>query len=71
MQSRINAALRNLDVIERCMATLHDLAAESPAAARVVIDALQARGTPAAWGAARQVRHVAEARHGDFAMRDQ
>lgn len=68
MTPTARAALRSLDVIEACVSTLHDLAAQSPQAAREVIEALQAQGTPAAWDAARQVRAVAEARHGKWRM---
>jgi hypothetical protein len=70
MTPNARAAIHALTVIETCMVTLHDLAAQSPYAAAEVIDALQRANTPAALDAARQVRRVAEARHGSWRIRE-
>jgi hypothetical protein len=67
--STTQTATRTMDVINRCVCTLHDLAAESPQAAAETVAAIRALDTPAAYSTANLVRRVAEARHGEDAVR--
>jgi hypothetical protein len=62
-------ATRTMDVIERCLATLHDLAAPSPMAAAATLIALRSYDTPAAARIAHLVQLVADARYGTSAIR--
>ena len=59
---------RTMEIIDRCVNTLHDLAAESPCTAAETLAALSALDTPAAQRIAHLVRLVAEARHGKQAL---
>ena len=61
-------ATRTMDVIHRCVCTLHDLAATSPTDAAETLAALRSLDTPAAYAVAHLIRQVATARHGSTAL---
>jgi hypothetical protein len=58
-----------MDVIQRCVDTLHDLAAQSPQAAAETLAALYASETPAADAIGYLIDNVATARHGESTVR--
>jgi hypothetical protein len=62
-------AIKTMAVISQCINILHDQAAESPQAAAEILGALMGLRTPAAYSVAHLVRAVAEARHGEHALR--
>jgi hypothetical protein len=68
MSATAATAVHAMDVIHRCVNTLHDLAAESPCTAAETLAALNNIDTPAANRIAHLVRLVAEARHGKIAL---
>jgi hypothetical protein len=63
------ATNRTMEVIQSCVNTLHDLAAESPWAAAEVLAALRDFDSPAANLLANHIARVTEARHGAAQLR--